>query len=128
MNEDFPAAHSMDTQWFAIDADGFVAMFDSGEPGAVPRSAPSSNSGARVDEAVIAARPAAPMVWDLASCLALHGAQHFYWPYSSQRWQEPRDVAVVFVRDEAALEAAAAKVPEARIVRTYALRIEYPPA
>jgi hypothetical protein len=28
---DFSAAHSMDTSWFAIDQDGHVAYFDSGE-------------------------------------------------------------------------------------------------
>src|SRR5262245_52320304 len=33
---DFPAAHSMDTNWFAVDRDGHVAMFDSGKLGAVP--------------------------------------------------------------------------------------------
>jgi hypothetical protein len=36
---DYPAAHSMDTEWFAIDADGNVGVFDSGEPGAVPSDA-----------------------------------------------------------------------------------------
>jgi hypothetical protein len=36
MGEDFPAAHSMDTVWFAIDKDGHVASFWSGESGAVP--------------------------------------------------------------------------------------------
>ncbi|MCA9608256.1 MAG: hypothetical protein KC619_21755 [Myxococcales bacterium] len=34
-----PAAHSMDTTWFAVDADGFVAAFESGEAGAVPMNA-----------------------------------------------------------------------------------------
>jgi hypothetical protein len=33
---DFPAAHSADTTWFAVDRDGHIAVFDSGEPGAVP--------------------------------------------------------------------------------------------
>lgn len=33
---DFPAAHSMDTTWFAIDADGCVGIFDSSEGGAIP--------------------------------------------------------------------------------------------
>ena len=33
---DFPAAHSMDTAWFAVDDDGHVAVFDTGEAGAVP--------------------------------------------------------------------------------------------
>lgn len=32
----FPAAHSMDTDWFALDADGRVGLFISDEPGAVP--------------------------------------------------------------------------------------------
>jgi hypothetical protein len=35
--QDFPAAHSMDTTWFAIDADGCVGIFYSGENGAVPK-------------------------------------------------------------------------------------------
>ena len=33
---DFPAAHSMDTHWFAMDAEGNLAVFDSGENGAIP--------------------------------------------------------------------------------------------
>jgi hypothetical protein len=33
---DFPAAHSMDVTWFAIDRDGHVGVFDSGEASAVP--------------------------------------------------------------------------------------------
>jgi hypothetical protein len=38
LEADYPAAHSMDTEWFAVDADGSVALFDSGEAGAVPAS------------------------------------------------------------------------------------------
>ena len=33
---DFPAGHSMDTEWFAVDKDGNVAVFDSRQEGAVP--------------------------------------------------------------------------------------------
>lgn len=33
---DYPAAHSMDTEWFAVDRNGHVAFFCSGEAGAVP--------------------------------------------------------------------------------------------
>jgi hypothetical protein len=33
---DFPAAHSMDTDWFAVDAEGCVALFDSDKCGPVP--------------------------------------------------------------------------------------------
>ena len=35
---DFPAAHSMDTEWFAIDADGHVAVLESSEDGEVPEA------------------------------------------------------------------------------------------
>ena len=37
--KDFPAAHSMDTVWYAIDCDGNVGCFHSGEAGAVPGDA-----------------------------------------------------------------------------------------
>ncbi|NVB43054.1 hypothetical protein G6O69_34850 [Pseudenhygromyxa sp. WMMC2535] len=33
--DDLPAAHSMDTQWFVVDEAGHVAVFDSGEGGGV---------------------------------------------------------------------------------------------
>ena len=36
---DFPAAHSMDTYWFAIDAEENIAVFGTGEAGALPHSA-----------------------------------------------------------------------------------------
>ncbi len=36
--EDFPAAHSMDTEWFAVDSEGNVARFLTGEAGATPNS------------------------------------------------------------------------------------------
>lgn len=38
-SQDYPAAHSMDTTWFAVDADGHVAAFETGEAGAVPTAA-----------------------------------------------------------------------------------------
>lgn len=37
---DFPAAHSMDTTWFAVDEAGHVAAFFTGENGYMPKSAP----------------------------------------------------------------------------------------
>src|SRR5690348_14803035 len=39
MEIDYPASHSMDTWWFAVDELGHVAIFDSGEDGHVPRGA-----------------------------------------------------------------------------------------
>ena len=32
--DDYPAAHSMDTDWFAIDGEGRVGLFQSGQDGA----------------------------------------------------------------------------------------------
>jgi hypothetical protein len=42
---DYPAAHSMDTTWFAVDKDGHVAAFDSAEGGAVPNEALNDQQG-----------------------------------------------------------------------------------
>jgi hypothetical protein len=39
MPPDYPAAHSMDTQWFAVDADGHVAFAETGESGCAPAGA-----------------------------------------------------------------------------------------
>jgi hypothetical protein len=36
MQPDYPAAHSMDSVWFAVDADGHVAAFTTGEDGHIP--------------------------------------------------------------------------------------------
>jgi hypothetical protein len=36
MEADYPAAHSQDTTWFAIDAKGQVGVFSSGENGPIP--------------------------------------------------------------------------------------------
>src|SRR5438105_611048 len=36
MDADFPAAHSMDSCWFAVDRDGHVGYFSTGEAGAMP--------------------------------------------------------------------------------------------
>ena len=33
---DYPAAHSMDTTWFAVDKDGYVALMETNEEGALP--------------------------------------------------------------------------------------------
>jgi hypothetical protein len=39
MDDDFPAAHSMDTAWYAVDQDGYVGIFLTGEEGHIPRGA-----------------------------------------------------------------------------------------
>jgi hypothetical protein len=47
MDADFPAAHSMDTVWYAVDADGHVAYFHSGENGCVPVIAGTNDDAVR---------------------------------------------------------------------------------
>jgi hypothetical protein len=42
MQVDFPAAHSMDTAWYAVDQEGHVAVFVTGSDGHVPRGAATS--------------------------------------------------------------------------------------
>ena len=39
MDADYPAAHSMDTHWFAVDKDGHVGLFSTGEVGHYPKRA-----------------------------------------------------------------------------------------
>ena len=43
MIDDFPAAHSMDSRWFAVDEVGHIAMFDTGENGPLPLSSVGLN-------------------------------------------------------------------------------------
>lgn len=45
LGRDYPAAHSMDTEWFAVDCDGHVALFSSGENGAVADDAETDAEG-----------------------------------------------------------------------------------
>lgn len=44
--KDFPAAHSMDSTWFAVDEEGHVAEFETGEAGCMPESAGNDEGGA----------------------------------------------------------------------------------
>jgi hypothetical protein len=60
MEQDYPAAHSMDTAWYAVDRDGHVAFFYSGEAGAVPISA-----GELDLEPVLDSVPVSEAVYDL---------------------------------------------------------------
>ena len=54
--EDFPAAHSMDATWFAVDRDGHIGVFDSGDPGAVPTEV-NDTIGQSDDEVLEALEP-----------------------------------------------------------------------
>ena len=65
MDVDFPAAHSMDTCWFAVDRDGHVAIFDSGEAGAVPVEAFAGDATYSAREQSSQLLPATPAIHDL---------------------------------------------------------------
>jgi hypothetical protein len=63
---DFPAAHSMDTEWFAVDGEGKVAVFRTFEDGPIPKDLASGN--AQREEPVIGAllRARASHIFDLS--------------------------------------------------------------
>lgn len=69
MEMDYPAAHSMDTLWFAVDRDGHVAAFHSLEAGAVPLDAMSGDSSYEVQERLRELLPATGMLYDPAGRL-----------------------------------------------------------
>jgi hypothetical protein len=64
MDIDYPAAHSMDTQWYAVDRDGHVASFGSGEAGAVPLEAQLENAAGPHQE-MAAILPHCEIAYDL---------------------------------------------------------------
>ncbi len=116
---DYPAAHSMDTTWFAVDRDGRVAAFESGEAGAVPTEAYLGEDAPPLDDLpvtgeVMRVAPVPPWRFEVP-----HGVR--------AEFPQP---ALFYVRDEAALAAevaagAAARVPSEGAV---AFRVEKPDA
>ena len=42
--KEFPATHSMSTQWFVVDEEGNIALFDFDENGPVPVNIPSEKN------------------------------------------------------------------------------------
>lgn len=70
MAEDFPAAHSMDTDWFAVDADGHIALFQSGEDAAVPNFVALEDEGYTLLERILAEAP--QLIWDHAQVDGRH--------------------------------------------------------
>lgn len=64
------AAHSMDTEWWAVDFDGHVAAFRSGEAGAVPQCAPPGQEpGGEGEDALRADPPIGERIADLGGRL-----------------------------------------------------------
>jgi hypothetical protein len=72
MEPDYPAAHSQDTDWYAIDVRGHVALFKSGENGHVPEGVH--------DQAVLWE------LWDLCEPPASKDE-------AGERWLDPKELA-----------------------------------
>ncbi len=64
--DDFPAAHSMDTTWFAVDREGHVACFDTGEAGAVPAAAFGGDEAYSLRDRLARLLPRGEAAYDLA--------------------------------------------------------------
>ncbi|HXG09255.1 MAG TPA: hypothetical protein VNK04_05645 [Gemmataceae bacterium] len=65
MDTDYPAAHSMDTAFFAVDQDGHIAYFSTGEAGALPTVAALEDPYG-VLQRLAQVVPASEMLHDLA--------------------------------------------------------------
>lgn len=105
---DYPAAHSMDTAWFAIDRDGKVAYFETGEAGAIPTDAVMEEGAAWAAKDALPVRGGERLV--LPGADFEHAGPHRFEPY-------PGATAVVFLRDEAPV---AAELATGRAVRVEA--------
>ncbi len=96
---DFPAAHSMDTAWCAVDRDGHVALFDSGENGAVAEGSAALDAGGPDDLALSDLAPT-----DDAPAPAVHdwdGYRRGAHTRHESEYLAPTDAAMLlmFVRD-----------------------------
>ena len=64
MDADFPAAHSMDSCWFAVDRDGHVGYFRTGEAGAMPYDGVTGEAAERLVARLAGAAPPAEVIFD----------------------------------------------------------------
>ena len=64
MEPDFPAAHSMDSCWFAVDRDGFVAYFSTGEAGAMPETGYQGEEASGLEDILIRDLPVGDVLHD----------------------------------------------------------------
>ena len=88
MEPDYPAAHSMDTLFFAVDRDGHVAVFETGEAGAVPVRAFQGGLARSARERLALMLPACEALldregWNIPGGQGLSGRDHAV-PMSSE--------------------------------------------
>jgi hypothetical protein len=71
-SSEYPAAHSMDTMWFAVDPEGNVAVFDSGEAGAVPVDGYVGEDHFELLEAMTDTGHTSGVIWEVGRLLGQH--------------------------------------------------------
>lgn len=87
-DEDFPAAHSMDTEWFAVDGEGNVGHFTTGEAGAAPDSAMEFYEELPAPEEIIRAfPPESGIEYDVEDLVSMQGGPVFDYAWHSQRYE-----------------------------------------
>jgi hypothetical protein len=93
MTDDYPCSHSMDSYWFAVDKDGRVGYFSTGEAGAMPDNAgDATDILRRLTELV----PPGPAVFELEGRILPHGGdearrRHLVW-FRDESWVLPSSV------------------------------------
>src|SRR5215472_6714827 len=116
---DFPAAHSMDATWFAVDKDGHVAVFTSGEGGAIPNKVDESIG--QDDDEVQSALATLPEISEpefKLSALLHPGARPEVLPSRRKAltgWPRKGQVEVLLFRDESPLTPAVRGLPGLRV-------------
>ena len=61
---DYPAAHSMDSCWFAVDKDGHVAFFETGESGAMPETGAAGDDAYDLRDRLLQLLPRGEFLYD----------------------------------------------------------------
>ncbi len=113
-----PAAHSMDTEWFAIDREGHVALFVSGEPGAVPSST-VDHIGQRdpIEDALLALPATSDVLVELTRHPGLLDDADPPRRLILVRWPDPGEIAVIVYRSEPVLPEVLRGLPELSLDR-----------
>jgi hypothetical protein len=116
IDTDYPAAHSMDTTWFAVDKDGHVGAFATGENGSVPEGSHVRDGEAHlalldwhIPPGSVRTPPRRQRI-DVGNELALLGAFYFYYevygeeaaaiPCYSRYGVNCRNFAGPYIRDQ----------------------------
>jgi hypothetical protein len=63
-SNDYSAAHSMDSCWFAVDRDGYIAVFDTGESGAMPEVGVNGDDAYELRDRLTGLAPAGDVLYD----------------------------------------------------------------